>query len=207
MTEPAQNYQTIESATTTEGLEDLFIVSDSSSESVAGPTQEEDAGPSQYVSALEAAKILGINKRSVLRLIQEQKLDAVKEHGKYLIEWKIVEQRKQAMIVAGPSRDEGPAEYVSVDIEDVGPAQLNVRSSRDEVPSQDICDDSSKRVLDAHKLLKELEAATYRIGYLESQLSERQKDLESQREQIKLLTDSQHKTSWWARFTKWCAGQ
>lgn len=38
-----------------------------------------------------------------------------------------------------------------------------------------------------------LEAATYRVGYLEAQLEGRDRE-------IKLLTDSQHKPSWWQRF-------
>jgi len=43
---------------------------------------------------------------------------------------------------------------------------------------------------------KKLEAATYRIGWLESQLQEREKE-------VKLLTDSQHKPGWWAKFSTW----
>jgi hypothetical protein len=42
-------------------------------------------------------------------------------------------------------------------------------------------------------LLRKLEGATYRIGYLEALL-------ETERQQVKLLTDSQHKDRWWTRF-------
>lgn len=45
-----------------------------------------------------------------------------------------------------------------------------------------------------------LEAASYRIGYLESQLEERDRA-------IKLLTDSQHKPSWWTKFASWFMGR
>jgi hypothetical protein len=45
-----------------------------------------------------------------------------------------------------------------------------------------------------------LQAANYRIGYLEAQL-------ESERQQVKLLTDSQHKPSRWARFYSWFIGR
>lgn len=44
-----------------------------------------------------------------------------------------------------------------------------------------------------------LEAASYRIGYLESQLEERDRA-------IKLLTDSQHQLSWWTKFKSWFMG-
>jgi len=43
---------------------------------------------------------------------------------------------------------------------------------------------------------KELQGASCRIGWLESQLQEREKE-------IKLLTDSQHKSQWWRRAWSW----
>ncbi len=101
------------------------------------------------------------------------------------------------MTVAGPSRDDVSDVCVALDIEDAGPSCDDVppvppvQSQIDVLPSASI---------DAYKLLKELEGATYRIGYLEAQLAER--DV-----QIKLLTDSQHKPSQWARFKKWFLGQ
>lgn len=56
------------------------------------------------------------------------------------------------------------------------------------------------------ELLAKLEVLTYRNGYLEAQLAERQKELELHQEQIKLLTDSQHKPSWWRKFATWFMG-
>lgn len=210
MSDTARDYQTTEPATT-EGLEDLFSVVSTSSGPVSGPSRDEDAGPSQSVSALQAAQILGINKRSVIRLIQEQKLEAIKRDGKYLIDREAVESRKRAGTVVGPSRDEGPDD-VALDIEDAGPSRddgppsyvaVDIEGpglSRDDGPPVSIqIQEAPANSIDAYKLLKELEGATYRIGYLEAQLAERD-------QQIKLLTDSQHKPGWWARFKKWCAG-
>lgn len=205
MTDPARNYQTVESASI-EGLEDLFGNEVLSSESVAGPSRDEDAGLSRYISALEASLILGINKRSVIRLINEQKLDAIKENGKYLIDKSAVERRKTEakktalftdvvaldMEGAGPARDDDTHLHVSVDME--GP-----RPSRDEDSPENCVVSPMSSTIDAFALLKELEGATFRIGYLEAQLAERD-------QQIKLLADSQHKPGWWARFKKWCAG-
>ncbi len=137
MTEPVRNYQTGDTASI-EGLEDLFGNETFSSESVAGrsqdgtvPSRDEDAGLSRYISALEASLILGINKRSVIRLINEQKLDAIKENGKYLIDKSAVERRKTDarknaqftddvvldMKDAGPSQDDDTPVDISVDIE------------------------------------------------------------------------------------------
>lgn len=49
-------------------------------------------------------------------------------------------------------------------------------------------------------LSAKLEAASHRNGYLEAQLVGKE-------EQIKLLTDSQHKTGWWSRFCFWFVGR
>ena len=46
------------------------------------------------------------------------------------------------------------------------------------------------------ELKEQLQGATYRNGYLESKLEERDK-------QILMLTDSQHKGGWWAKFSSW----
>lgn len=48
----------------------------------------------------------------------------------------------------------------------------------------------------ARSLNEKLEAANHRNGYLEAQT-------EGYQDQIKLLTDSQHKRGWWARFASW----
>lgn len=68
--------------------------------------------------------------------------------------------------------------------------------------NSDELDASSESTSDklVRDLQAKLEAASYRIGYLEAQL-------ETERQQVKLLTDSQHKPGWWAQFKKWCAGQ
>jgi hypothetical protein len=50
--------------------------------------------------------------------------------------------------------------------------------------------------IDVADLLLKLEGASYRIGYLESKLEEKNS-------QIKLLTDSQRKPGWWAKFSSW----
>lgn len=47
---------------------------------------------------------------------------------------------------------------------------------------------------------REIQGAAYRNGYLESQL-------EIEREQVKLLTDSQHKAGWWHRLSSWFIGR
>ncbi len=45
-------------------------------------------------------------------------------------------------------------------------------------------------------LMQKLEGANYRVGWLESQLREREADVH----ELKLLVDSKHKPGWWQRF-------
>lgn len=56
------------------------------------------------------------------------------------------------------------------------------------------------------KQAAKLEIAAGQIGYLQAQLESQVKLLESKDSQIKLLTDSQHKPSWWNRFCSWFIG-
>ena len=51
----------------------------------------------------------------------------------------------------------------------------------------------------AKALNEKLEAAYHRNGFLEGQVIQ-------QHQQIELLTDSQHKSSWWSRFCSWLIG-
>jgi hypothetical protein len=46
------------------------------------------------------------------------------------------------------------------------------------------------------ELKQQLQGASFRNGYLEAQMEGRDRD-------IKLLTDSQHKRGWWAKFSSW----
>jgi hypothetical protein len=50
------------------------------------------------------------------------------------------------------------------------------------------------------QFMLKLEAANYRIGWLESQLHERETDVQ----ELKLLVDTQRKPGWWwTKFTSW----
>jgi hypothetical protein len=53
------------------------------------------------------------------------------------------------------------------------------------------------------KQAAKLEAAAGQIGYLQAQLASQKESLEAKEMQIKLLTDKQHMTGWWAHFCSW----
>jgi excisionase family DNA binding protein len=91
--------------------------------------------------------------------------------------------------VAGPRRDEWRVKPVTMSVSD----SVNVRVNASTGAETDRL----------WQLLREkdakLEALTMRTGYLEAQL-------ENHKEQIRLLTDSQHNAGWWARFSSWFLG-
>jgi predicted DNA-binding transcriptional regulator AlpA len=123
------------------------------------------------LSVHEAAKALGITERSIWRRIRAGKLQAKLQDGKTI---------------------------VSLRQSDV---QLTDQSPSVTVPpgQTDASDHYLEQLLTLlHDKDRELQAASFRNGYLEAQL-------ESQKEQIKLLTDSQHRASWWARFKTWAS--
>jgi hypothetical protein len=185
MSQPARDLPTVEAASM-EGMEDIFDVECQGEtevtpclvEGVTGECQGETEG---YTVA-EAARILGIP---------------------YTTFYKQVKAGKHAT-VSGP---------------DGKPRVLIARSEGDTcgvTPSYPFSQEvtqgvshSSEGVTEAYhlkiieQLSAKLEGANYRIGWLESQLRERETDVE----ELKLLTDAQHKAGWWARFKKWCAGQ
>jgi excisionase family DNA binding protein len=192
----AQNYQPSIPASI-EGLDQIFVEvaeDQADGQHVDGPPALSEG---QAVSVLEAAETLNITRRSVLRLIHEGKLDGAKDgQGQWLIKTSSIEKRlsgKNPVLLdltpfdssldlvqdlAGPSLAEGQAEG-----QDEGHATTQ----------------SSIQDLMMRELLAKMEALTYRNGYLEAQL-------ENQREQIKLLTDSQHKPGFWSKFAHWFKG-
>ncbi len=121
------------------------------------------------MSVHDAATALGITERSVWRRIRAGKLSS-----------KLVDGKTFVSVCQSDIRLTSPAPSVTVSASQT---------------------DESDHQLD--KLLtllrdkdRELQAASYRNGYLEAQL-------EAKNTEIKLLTDSQHKATWWQRFKSW----
>lgn len=83
---------------------------------------------------------------------------------------------------------------------DSGQTPITEQGDSDQTPVNDqgdpdhvVIDALLKQLANAQK---ELQAAVWRNGYLEAQL-------EAERQQVKLLTDSQHKPGWWTKFMSW----
>jgi hypothetical protein len=105
-------------------------------------------------------------------------------------EWRI-EPPEQTVIT-----DRGDSDQTLV-IEQGDPDQTPINTLIN--PDQQIVTALLARITEVESKLSEtqnaLQSASWRNGYLESQL-------ESQRDQIKLLTDTQHKPTWWQRFKR-----
>lgn len=189
MTEAARDLNVLP-ATTTDGLEALFDAQLAGGPSMAGPQMADGQDEGQVIPLGEAAEMLGITRRSALRLIQEGKLAGAKDgHGQWLVKAASIKAR---LLVKNLTSAVIP--QVAVEVA--------------EVHGQGWPGDQAIGQQEIIKgLLAKVEALTYRNGYLESQLHERERDIEERDQQIKLLTDSQHKPGWWARLKKWCAGQ
>lgn len=185
MTEAARDLNVLP-APTTEGLEDFFDVEVAEDQAVAGTPVAEG----QTATIAEAAEILGITRRSALRLVQEGKLAGAKDgQGQWLVKTASIQTRLQAKNLTSSQTEPVAAEVAE------GPGQGWPGGQYE----------AQQEIL--KELLAKIEVLTYRNGYLESQLRERENDLSERDQQIKLLTDSQHKPGWWAQFKKWCAGQ
>ena len=121
----------------------------------------------------EAANTYNVTERTIRRWIKEQLVSAWKVEGPRGPEWRIN---------SGSTMDKNQVHPGStVDLEATA------------IPEQNVPTFETDRLWE---LLKEkdakIEALIMRTGYLQAQM-------ETKEEQIKLLTDSQHKPSWWLR--------
>lgn len=181
MTDTARNIELLDHAST-DGLADLFDVQ-KDLETVGIPSEtieipcETSETPNETVgsySVAEAQKLLNLPRSTVYRYIQSGKYQTVKgTDGKLRILL-----RQSEIPIQSRETAEIPVETVEI---------LAETSEKNQV--------LSSGNVDVSELLRKLEAATYRLGYLEAQL-------EGKDREIRLLTDSQQqaKATWWQRF-------
>lgn len=195
MSDTAHDYQPIEHAST-EGMDALF---DGSVPGSAQENQVEELGLEpcstsavEVVSTDEAARRLGISTRAVIKRLKTGTLHGFRDDDKPRAEWRIYWKEPGSEPV-GVGSFRGTGKGTS---EPVGSSTDNPEAQVSEMGSSYLVDLNTR-------LLEQIQALTYRNGYLESQLSEREKDIIERDEKMKLLTDSQHKPGWWAKFSSW----
>lgn len=201
MSDTARDYQTIDAAST-EGIDSLFEDANSIEtvhelNAIASTTVRELV---EYIDVEEAAKRLGISVRAVQKRLKKGSLIGSKLRTGALERW-VIDASCLPPITTFLSPkstlielDANSIELVREPLDDVPEMDANLLTGgREQGANQDAKDYRDELIKD---LQHKLEAASYRLGYLEHQL-------ETQTDQIKLLTDRQHKTGWWARFSSW----
>ena len=212
-----------------EGFSDFFEAA--AAEIHPGSTVEPDQNqsgtePEPVLNLKEAVDFYKISEKTIRLYIKDGKIPARKEEGPRGLEWRIYPKglpkdiptcetsalepelvqtgsdvsetittmEEDSTIVESERYQTGttpePAWYTDAKI--IGASQVSVQPSF--APEL-------KSLLDViTKQAEKLEAASMRIGYLEARTENYEKE-------IKLLTDSQHRRSWWARLGGWLVGQ
>ncbi|MDP3507765.1 MAG: hypothetical protein Q8T09_07215 [Candidatus Melainabacteria bacterium] len=172
-------------------MDDLFS-SGTSLETVEIPTETITGKVEtvEYLTVSALVKRLEIPRSTIYRHIQAGKYKTtIGPNGKLLVSVRQMEN-------LGMSHETGREPKIETSetiFETVIPREASLETAA--IPTETV-HETSLVTVDIDELLRKLEGATYRIGYLEAQL-------ESERQQVKLLTDSQHKPGWWAKFSSW----
>jgi excisionase family DNA binding protein len=207
MSDTARDYK-INNLASTEGLDEFFeplaTLGQSTPDLAIATPDQTQATPDHAGLAIEqAAKILGVSNRTILRRLQKKTLDGFKINGPFGPEWRVSKKalttHSQTLITLGLAT---PDLAIATPVQpQTSPVHLIFQDIEEEESEREQPDSANSQTLtttniDIADLLLKLEGASYRIGYLESKLEEKNS-------QIKLLTDSQHKPSWWAKFSSW----
>lgn len=194
-----------------EGLEDIFAKDGPQNDqettwTVLDQTEQNTSsvqdGPGKLVhpiSVEEAANILKISPNAVCKRLRKGSLLGNKIPGKFKDEWLVegaglIEVLSIDVKQKQDSSDEAPPENSTVQ-------DQTTHNSR---TVQEGPNEHTSRLLDlVEKQAAKLEAAAGQIGYLQAQLESQTRLLETKESQIKLLTDTSHPKSIWARLASW----
>lgn len=190
MSDTARDYQTIDAATTS-GMDDLFDVVPTSADSFSldADTVVTVSDSGSWVTVIEAASFIKKSERTIQRYAKGKKIKSkTDEFGRLLI-WLPTNADIPVTSISTVATIANNNPSVATRFEDVA---TRADSSSDAATVSD-----SQRLWDllAEKDAK-IEALLMRNGYLQAQM-------ETSQETIKLLTDSQHKPGWWAKFSSW----
>jgi excisionase family DNA binding protein len=193
MTDTARDYQTL-TAADTNGLDDLFAEpvtrTDNNPDNAArldSSAKSPDDGQvtDLYWTPQEAAKFFAVSVRTIRRRLQDGSLSGYKLTGVNGPEWRVNPVTRTDNNPDSAVKPDSPAsDSVTVSAQDNAPM---IEKLFDYLHEKD-------ELIQAKE--KDLQTASATIGYLKAQI-------ETQEKQLKLLTDSQHKRGWWAKFSSW----
>ena len=193
MSDTACDYQTPEPISV-EGLDELF-------------SKGLPSGLPEGVPVETAATALGLTDRAVLKRLRRGTLKGFKVPSKFGEKWLVSVEGLPGLPMAGLPRKSQEATASEIEevpvvamglpyLELVPPSKLQGVPQSNNLEIDQLIDIVTDLQSKLDKTNERLQGATYRNGYLESKLEEREK-------QILLLTDSQHKPGWWAKFSSW----
>jgi len=187
------------------GFDDFF----QSTELKIKPVEEQNQAGTTLEPVLtlkEAVEFYKISEKTIRLHIGQGKIPARKEQGPKGLEWRIypsgIPQEPELIEIDTEVEIDGNQPGTSTDEtwNHTGTSQVPDRNQSPEMVNR-LNGGELDQFLDVIKTQAEkLEAANFRIGYLEAQTV-------SYKDQIKLLTDSQHKRGWWLRFCSWFIGE
>lgn len=179
MAEPAKKIQV--EPIGTEGLDQLFQVE------LDQKIQSQDQ--LDHIPLMEGAKRLGLSRRYVHKLITEGRIPAFRDRrGRWFV------KLDQGQIQIQNQQDQ--TDQIDLHMEH---GQIQLEEPVKDHQTARLMDMIENLQIQVNTAQNQLQAASYRNGYLEAQLQEREKE-------IQLLTDSQYKRSWWAHFSSWFVG-
>jgi hypothetical protein len=209
MSDTARDYQIVDAATT-DGMDELFDGSElgSVTQNQVEEPGSEPCGTSavEIVSTDEAARRLGISARAVIKRLKTGSMQGFRDESKPRAEWRIYWKELGSELGGTGSFERtfhGTAEPAG-SFKGTSNGTKEPVGSSESIQEQQALANNSFYVFQLNKqLLEQLQELTHRNGYLESQLTEREKDIAERDEKMKLLTDSQHKPGWWTKFSAW----
>lgn len=206
MSDTARDYQPEDTAST-DGLDDLFSQTlEVLQEGFGGVQEGLQEGGLEAVSLAKAARLLGVHRRYALDLIHKGKLTAFKNpKGQWQVPLDAIEQRNET---TQPDDQEDLLEVVDEVLEgSLEGLQEGLLEAPPPTDPDQLSAFKDRLILDLQSKLNEkdtqLQSATYRIGWLESQVQERETDIQ----ELKLLVDHQSNSNWWAQFKAWFFGR
>lgn len=189
MSEPAEEAKSTNLSLN--GLEQVFEVDTTVIEGSANPDRRV---PTRGLNIKEASQHYGLAIPTIRLKIKTGDIPAVKIDGPKGPEWRIFPDGLQD--APPPGRDtSGFSDIDNTVIEASYEADITLSEGLHQANIN-----VASLIKANQDLISKLEAATYRNGYLEAQI-------ESEKQQVKLLTDQLHKPAgWWPRFCSWMAG-
>lgn len=187
----------------TNGLNDLFEVREANTYQVANqavrtPDANQagrvlDAYQTASISVEEAAERLGISVRAVQKRLQKGNLAGVKIQTANGPRWLVStsELNENQDVRREPTKNPNVIEIQGI-VRELDANQVQNKLAELLKNTADPKANLSTLFELLEKKDRELEAASYRIGYLEAQL-------EKERKQLMMLTDKQHNSRWWTK--------